>query len=270
MIRLTKVFLGALLVVTFFAIQTPYKSTSIPYQLDEPDLIIKLSSELKEISGLTIIDENKLACIQDEEGIVYYLNPQSGKIEAQKRFAGNHDFEGIEYVNNTTYILRSDGVVYEYLGQGEPTVYKSKLSHKYDFEGLGYDAKNNCLLLAAKANPNGKEDRLVFAFDLNQKKFLDKEIFKVDIDDIGKGIKKFAPSAIAIHPITKNRYILASSGKLLVTLDTEGKVIAHKKLNKKLFKQPEGIAFMPDGTLYISNEGRSGKANILRFRYETN
>jgi hypothetical protein len=32
-----------------------------------------------------------------------------------------------------------------------------------------------------------------------------------------------------------------------------------------LYPQPEGIAFLPDGTLFISNEGPSGAATLLRF-----
>ena len=40
------------------------------------------------------------------------------------------------------------------------------------------------------------------------------------------------------------------------------------ELPRDLFKQPEGITFeFGDGDMYISNEGKGGVANILKFDY---
>ena len=38
-------------------------------------------------------------------------------------------------------------------------------------------------------------------------------------------------------------------------------------LNYSHFQQPEGISFDINGDLYISNEAKGGKANILKFNY---
>ena len=38
-----------------------------------------------------------------------------------------------------------------------------------------------------------------------------------------------------------------------------------KELDEKLFRQPEGICFSPEGDMYISNEGQGGKGYILKF-----
>jgi len=78
---------------------------------------------------------------------------------------------------------------------------------------------------------------------------------------------EFRPSAAAIHPIEKHLYILASAGSLLVITDLKGKVLEAFNLNPDLYPQPEGIAFSPDGTMYISNEGKYGKPNLLVFPY---
>ncbi|MBK7408618.1 MAG: SdiA-regulated domain-containing protein [Saprospirales bacterium] len=78
----------------------------------------------------------------------------------------------------------------------------------------------------------------------------------------------FAPSALAIHPLTGHLYLLSSVGKLLVVLDREtGAIIYVQKLKKSVHPQPEGICFDPDGTMYISNEGKDGNGLIHKFAY---
>ena len=79
--------------------------------------------------------------------------------------------------------------------------------------------------------------------------------------------KAFAPSGIAIHPITKEVFLLSSPGKLLVVLDENGKIKDAQKLSPKYMKQPEGICFDRDGTLYITSEGDGGKARLLKYEY---
>ena len=76
---------------------------------------------------------------------------------------------------------------------------------------------------------------------------------------------KCKPSGIEIHPLNQHIYIITSVGKLLIVLDKKGRLIDVAKLPKKLFKQAEGISFDTNGDLYISNEGVSGRGNILKF-----
>jgi uncharacterized protein YjiK len=78
----------------------------------------------------------------------------------------------------------------------------------------------------------------------------------------------FRPSAVAIHPITHHVYLLASVGKMLIAMDWQGKFLHIHHLDSHLFKQPEGMCFAPDGTLFIANEAKGGKANVLSFAYQ--
>jgi uncharacterized protein YjiK len=78
---------------------------------------------------------------------------------------------------------------------------------------------------------------------------------------------KFSPSAIAVHPITGEIYVTSSKGKLLLVLDRQGRIVHLEKLKKSLHTQPEGICFDADGTMFIANEGKDGKAKIYKFRY---
>ena len=75
----------------------------------------------------------------------------------------------------------------------------------------------------------------------------------------------FSPSAIAVHPKTGQMYVLSSVGKILVVLDAKGNVQKVEKLDKSEYRQPEGLCFAKDGTMYMSSEGKGGKARIYRF-----
>jgi uncharacterized protein YjiK len=64
-------------------------------------------------------------------------------------------------------------------------------------------------------------------------------------------------------------YILSSAGNLLVITDTRGKAIAGYNLNPDDYPQAEGIAFAPNGDMFISNEGKQGKPTLKVFRYQS-
>ena len=75
----------------------------------------------------------------------------------------------------------------------------------------------------------------------------------------------FMPSGIAIHPDTKDVFLISSVGKLLVVLNKNGKIIDMAPLKRSLFRQPEGITFDKEGNMFISSEGRGKKGYILKF-----
>src|SRR5688500_11831849 len=54
-----------------------------------------LPEELKEVSGISFLGNEKFACVQDEEGTVFIYNLRSGKIEKKIAFTPAGDFEGI-------------------------------------------------------------------------------------------------------------------------------------------------------------------------------
>ena len=78
----------------------------------------------------------------------------------------------------------------------------------------------------------------------------------------------FDPSAAAIHPIDKKLYILSSAGNLLVIADKNGKPLLGYNLNPDDHPQAEGIAFAPNGDMYITNEGKYGTPTLQLFKYK--
>jgi uncharacterized protein YjiK len=58
---------------------------------------------------------------------------------------------------------------------------------------------------------------------------------------------------------------MAAKGRAIIVLNRKGEIVAYQPLEKDILPQPEGMAFAPDGTLYISSEGGEGSGKIMRF-----
>ena len=262
------------------------------YSFDAPDITLKLDNDLREISGLTVFDENHLAAVQDEKGKIYLIDIESGEITEDDRFEDDGDYEGIEMVGGRMFVLRSDGDIF-HTGNWPPKSketekYETFISRKYDTEGLAYDAETNSLLIACKEFPGNDlpHHRTIYAFDLDEMKLDKTPRYLIDLKQLEAlapehplnavirrlaapitDLKGFKPSAIAIHPITRHVFVISSVRKMLLSLTPEGSTDGLWLLPEKLFNQPEGLAFLPNGDLFISNEGGNGKATLLRFNY---
>jgi uncharacterized protein YjiK len=234
-----------------------------------------LPGQLREVSGISYIGKERLACIQDEEGKIFIYHTGKEKVEEEIDFGPSGDYEGIAIVGQTAFVVRSDGTLYEvqdYRGK-KPVVriHETVLTAKHNVEGLCYDEKNNRLLLAIK----GKEAHTdaykgIYAFDLKTSQLSKNPVYKIDLEHkIWKEVKAkkdkdlFQPSGIAIHPQTGDIYIVEGSHPKLLIMDRGGKIKALHPLTGSAFEQPEGITFSPSGEMYISNEGGKGQGNIL-------
>ena len=257
----------------------PVVNTPLSYDLANPTQRHKLPADLREISGLSYYKSGRLACVQDELGVVFIYDLAKKAVTDEHVFGNNGDYEGVEYVDKKLYIMRSDGELYEMtptdgvktLG-GSPEMKHIKIdlpgrngSGKVDMEGLGYDPKLNALLLATK---DGKgSDKIIYYYSLPNKALFKGLVLKqADIQAFGSSTKEFKPSGIAVHPNTRDYYVLSSAAHQLAILDPNGKVKSLVSLDKEALPQPEGICFAPDGTLYIASEGDGKKGIILEFK----
>lgn len=263
------------------------------YNFSSPSKVYPMPFALREISGLSVIDNDNVACVQDEEGSVFIFSLAKEEIQRRIPFAGKGDFEELALVGKDAYVLESNGDIYhitDYSAEGTPGVKKlsTQLDKESDAEGLCYDKKNNRLLISCKgkAEEKGKTTKAVYAFDIGSQKLSNGPVFNISLKEIKDALSKtsgdkkskemkadeidqvFTPSGIAIHPLTGEYYVLSSQNNLLAVLDEQGKVSEVHKLKSELFTQPEGIAFASSGELFISNEGQKGMGNILRFEYE--
>lgn len=267
-------------------------SYELPYDLDNPDRTYKLPSVLKEISALSYYGNNRVLTVNDEEGTIYIFDFEEAEVVSTIDIGKRGDYESIARYNNTAYVFESNGNLKVIdLEKGlKVNDYNTILSSRNDVEGLCLDRAGNRLLVACKGEleekSKNKHEKGIYSFDLRTNT-LKKEAFKIiDLSDAYKELgfvhpgissvevyarlKDFAPSAIAINPISSNIYMLSSRGKLLVVMSPEKDIISINLLSKRLYGQPEGLTFDERGTLYISNEGKSGPATINQLRRITN
>jgi uncharacterized protein YjiK len=248
---------------------------------------VTLPKELKEISGLAMTHDGRLFAHNDENSVIYQIDYRNGTILKNfvvgKKKSKKEDFEGLAIVENTFYMVTSEGILFEFK-EGEDgknvkhKTHKTWLSSKYDVEGLCYDSETHALLLACKgyAGKGYSDERAVYVFSLNTKKLekeprllLPKKVFKEDssfIHTLGDffllPVRKFAPSGIERHPKTGTFIIISAKGRSLIEISREGKILGRVVLPSERHKQPEGIAFTPDHHLLISDEGGDSKARI--------
>ncbi len=252
--------------------ESPADKISIIQKWDMP-------AELKEISGICFIDEQRVACIQDEIATVYIYNIKTKSIEKEINFGQPGDYEEVTLVGKAVWILDAQGSLIEIadINAATPVVnqYETFLTSQQDCEGLCYDSAGNRLLVIVKEkDPNSKTYKGIYAFDLKSNTLQKEPAFRINLDDVilqqsndlnsKKKTNEVKPSAIAIQPGSLDFYITDGPRSRLLILDKNGQVKKLVQLDSKLFAQPEGIAFNKKGELFISNEGPKDPGNILK------
>jgi hypothetical protein len=266
------------------------------YALAGPDLRVTLPARLQEVSGVTALSDTEVACVQDEEGAVFVYDLGKRRVTRQIRFGPPGDYEDVASVGSRLYVLRSDGLLYEIQGPPETprvTVHDLRLPTP-DNEGLCFDARHGRLLIAAKSRLGPgravKDTRAIFAFDLDATRRAPVPVLLLDVDAVrafaerknrqlsdrqGKSggrrqpLMRFMPSALALHPVTSEIFVLSAVDRVLASFDTNGQVTGCASLDPELFRQPEGITFMANGALIITNEAAGHQPTLLLFKART-
>ncbi|MEL7221083.1 MAG: SdiA-regulated domain-containing protein [Bacteroidota bacterium] len=259
---------------------TPVEGYVFPYDIEDGGWRVELPDELEEVSGITSMNPDQVMAIQDEKGILYSVNLNTGNITSTITFDKDRDYEDLCLVGDHIFILERDGDLYQYHLAQVDSIHKFETSFSYrnDTESLCFDAKRNRLLMAPKEGAPegtkiGKNIKGVYAFDILSKSVQPDPICTIAQNEIGRIIgndgkpHKFKPSAMAIHPSTGYLYILASVGKVLIVVNPTSNQIMHVQLlSEEQFPQPEGLAFDSSDNLLIASEGVAPRAaSITRF-----
>lgn len=251
---------------------------SIPgYDLSEPT-IVHLRTELDEISGIVYYPKDtSIFAINDEVGVLFKIYLRK-RIQVERwKFSDDADYEDIAIVDSTFYVLLSNGNIKAFTFESKESVKvetcKIPVSGKNDFESLYFDQFYQQLVLICKdCEQDKKKSVSAFAFKPSSRTFQKEPFFTLDGKEVAEMMRDkkldFKPSAAAIHPITKELFIVSSIAKVIAIADRNGEIKKVYPIDPHLFKQPEGITFTPNGDLLISNESAElGAGNILIFKY---
>jgi hypothetical protein len=266
----------------------------IHYNLSKPDKVYELPHTLHEISGITMINEDTIACIQDENGIIYFFDISKEKLTDLSYFHQDGDYEGITRSGKILWVLRSDGVLFEVTGYkagiADSKSYRCNIPSS-NIEGLCFDSAGKRLLIGPKNHYTDKKEsknkRYIYSFDLRSKKTGEIPVFTFDMKEIRKfaeenhidvpykdtkkGKEKpdieFRISELAINPVTNKLFVLSGEEQLLMVFDLKGRIEYMEKLDDEIYKQPEGLTFLDNGDMLISNESKNKKPTIVRCNY---
>ncbi|MBT8379037.1 MAG: SdiA-regulated domain-containing protein [Ignavibacteria bacterium] len=271
--------INLVLLVTIFLRCSPSlvddKSILNYYGLNNSDnRIIHLPKALQEVSGLAFKDDKYLLTHNDEKGIVFKMDVRSGEVVSEFSIGEKEierDFEGIAVVKDSIFLVTSKGTIFKFSTPGkydnvDYVKINTPLSSKDDVEGLCYDEKINSLLLACKSQ-SSEEDakyKAVYEFSLTEMNLIEKPRYLISLKELKKkfDIKDFSPSGIEINPINRNIFLISANPEVIVELNSEGEVLNAKVIDDKNHKQPEGIAFLKDGTMILADESNGKKAKL--------
>jgi uncharacterized protein YjiK len=236
----------------------------------------KLPLELDEISGVAFYaGDSSVFAINDEKGWLYKL--KKGQPIKRWKFSGGADFEDVVLLDSLFYVLQSNGNILRlsFAEQNKVDVQQYQFPQgdgKNEFEILYYDSKRDKLILMCKdCESDNKKTLTTFSFDPHSGVYSDSS-YVVDIKQVANAVGedkiKFKPSAASINPKDGLLYIISAINKLIVVTDNDGKFKNVYRIDKSIFKQPEGITFTPAGGMIISNEAADvGVADILYFPF---
>lgn len=265
---------------------------AIPFDLRKPTQVFELPANLTEISALTDVDPETIACVHDESAAIYLLSTSTGRILDSAVFAGPADMEGLTRVGDEFFALRSDGLVYRLGDKAAGFVlrdtFRIALPNK-NIEGLGFDERSGMVLISpkdlVKSSKEGKDERTIHAIDpqaisMSPRAVLRLSLSKLEQEAMAKGIviprenkgksKEKSPlklrySSVAVHPSSGYYYLLSAVDRTLLVVDRGGHLVDLVLLDRKLLPKAEGITFTSNGDLWLSSEGKGRSPVLVRY-----
>lgn len=257
--------------------------TPATYDLAHPQRF-RVRESMQEISGLVFYkDEQHLIGENDEEARLYQMDLRATERYPRWKFGRDGDFEDVVYTGKDWVVLKSNGTLYVVHGMFTDSVsstgyaFPAPNSGQHEFEAAYYDPHTNHIVVLCKNCEEDKHEQrsTAYRFNMDSLTYDPHPAFELDgraIKAMGNpDMKRIKPSAAAIHPIENRLYILASLNHLLVICSLDGKVEEVYPLRHTIYNQPEGLAFAPNGDMYISNEaGNENSASIMKLIYKPN
>lgn len=239
-----------------------------------------LPKALREISGLAVDSAGRIFAHDDEQAIIYQLDPATHRVVKRFSFglpAVRGDFEAIAVVGRQVILTTSNGVLYAGRegrdGESVPYVTQATgIGRDCEVEGMSYEAPGHALLFACKEprTPALVGHLAVLRWSLDRKALDPRPWIFVPLSAITRELKGqgFHPSELLRVPGNGHYLVLSGREHAIAEITSTGNVVAVARLRRADHRQAEGLAFAPDGSLLISDEGagRRGAVTVYRRR----
>ncbi len=226
--------------------------------------VIQIAEDMAEISGIAYYPKDtSVFAIIDEAGILFKIPLKHPNNFRQWKFDKKRDFEDLVLIDSTFYALVSNGDIVSIRFHGDSIhTYRANFSDfskaEDEFESIYPNPDSSSLIVVCKTCPGDPKKTISrFSYNYHDTGALYKPFLSINVaplaekHDLNKQLK---PSAAAINPITNELYVVSSIQKLILIFNEKGGFKESIELNPSIYKQPEGIAFTPEGNLIISNE----------------
>lgn len=238
----------------------------------EPSARFDLPGRLDEVSGLAFSPDGRLFAHDDERGRVYEIDPATGRV-GKRWDAGEDvvraDFEGIAIAGARFFLVTSRGLLYELreAADGESAPFRvtdTGVGATCEVEGLDYDPAADALLIACKVST----DRAVILvhrlpLDPAAPRLEPLRVPRTGLAPVGLD-EDFEPSAVAVGP-TGTLWLVSGPRRALIEVAPDGRILRGVDLPRRRHRQPEGLGFAPDGTLYVADEASGGRPRLTAY-----
>lgn len=256
---------------------------------DLADGSLTLPEELREVSGIAIAADGRIACLQDEKGVIHLVDP-SGRVPiVAHSFGQRGDYEALARVGTDYWVLRSDGHLARVATEATDwrITASARLPAGHEWESLCYDAEADRLLTVTKtgvgASDTERGHRVVWAIDPRTLAVSAEPVVRLSRHALvreaeekhielpshhkAKGNDRpafdFVCSEMQLVPGRHETLLLDGKSSVLFRLDAAGHLLAARLLDRSVLPQPEGMTFLPDGRLLIATEGRGMAARLV-------
>lgn len=239
---------------------------------NEGNLQLKLPKDLREISGLSALQNGSLLAVDDEQAQVYQIDMAAGVISkflAMGSPIAKGDFEGISVLNNSVYLVTSQGTLWRQamdVPTNQHEVIVTDAGERCEIEGLTAWHEEGSLLLLCKTvyDAEYKDALVVLRWSAEAPAAPTEALITKSYDELG--LKKLHPSAITFSMDRQNLFIVAARQKAFIEVSLQGGLIRHGKLPSGAgHRQTEGVAITNQNRLYLADEGGKGKGTLTEY-----
>ncbi len=232
-----------------------------------------LPKELHEVSGLAVVDHDRILIHDDESAIVFEFQISTQQVVPLFQLdqpALEIDLEGIALFGSDVYLIVSTGQIYKVADGLHRTgvikdyqVFDPGLESVCEIEGLEKDLNETALVMVCKRMLEKGAD-YVSLYRYTPGAGRAEKLFDLAFENLNSiGVEQIHPSGISTR--FDSYIILVGRERLILQVSREGQIVASGKLKKKHHWQAEGIGFLPDNRLLISDEGGNRKGRVTTY-----